>query len=90
MDDKSFTVPQIESFPISPPLKKSGSTTKESDVSTGFPCRGGRTALSSIFRSISSSKTEAKISLISLPLSSPPLPCFNVIFTIPPLLLPAG
>jgi hypothetical protein len=34
---KSFTVPQIASFPILPPLKKTGLTTKESVVNATLP-----------------------------------------------------
>ncbi len=81
---KSFTVPQILSFPISPPLKNRGSTTKLSVVTAIFPLIISNIAESPCSFNISLLKYLRNTFFINLYVSSPPLPWANVITSIAP------
>ncbi len=80
--ERSFTVPQIDSRPTSPPGKKRGATTCESVVSTSQPPLIGKAAPSSI----SASPTEpggcwapsAKSCSMSARIARPPAPCLRL------------
>ena len=77
--NKSFTVPQTQSLPMSPPLNTSGVTTNESVLQAMRPGISS-TAASSILFSTSLLKCFPNISFMSWAEDLPPLPCAIVIF----------
>ena len=72
---RSLTVPHMDNFPISPPGKKIGSTTKLSVVKAMFFDLMQREALSSSFSSISFFKYFSMNLFINSPVFNPPSPC---------------
>ena len=71
---RSFTVPQIDSFPIFPPGKNAGDTMKPSVETAIFPPGGFNTAASSAVRS-GFAKCAANTLSISSEVCFPPAPC---------------
>ena len=80
--DRSLTVPQIDNFPILPPLKNMGSTTKLSVVMAISPDILPRVVASFFCKRNSLPKYLKNNSSINLFVSSPPLPCDNWIKSI--------
>jgi len=72
--ERSFIVPHILNFPISPPGKKIGSTTKLSVVNAIFLLLLSKVALSSSLFNISLPRYLSSILFMSAPVLIPPSP----------------
>ena len=81
MQERSFTVPQMESLPMLPPANSQGETMKPSVVKAVFPGASSRIAASSAVNS-GFLKCFAKILAMRSAVCLPPAPCARVIVSV--------